>query len=259
MRAPIQTLSGSLDFRFKIVDCIVTDVSKSAPKIAGMFDAIAGRYDFLNHVLSAGIDRRWRIHAVRSLRLTGSERVLDLCTGTGDLAIALRTGDPGAARVVGVDFAAAMLAIGLDKVRRRGLADRVQLVRGDATCVPLSSGSIDAVTIAFGIRNVEDAMAACREIRRVLVPGGRLAILEFAVPTAPLVRSVYMTYFKHVLPRLGRLISHHDTAYAYLPASVGAFASPAEFASLLRAAGFVDVSSRPLTAGAVVLYSARKP
>ena len=259
MRAPIQTLSGSLDFRFKIVDCIVTDVSKSAPKIAGMFDAIAGRYDFLNHVLSAGIDRRWRTQAVRSLRLTGSERVLDLCTGTGDLAIALRTSDPGAARVVGVDFAAAMLAIGLDKVRRRGLADRVQLVRGDATRVPLSSGSIDAVTIAFGIRNVEDALAACREILRVLVPGGRLAILEFSVPTSPLVRSVYMTYFKYVLPRLGRLISRHDTAYEYLPASVGAFASPAEFASLLRAAGFVDVSSRPLTAGAVVLYSARKP
>jgi demethylmenaquinone methyltransferase/2-methoxy-6-polyprenyl-1,4-benzoquinol methylase len=224
-----------------------------------MFDAIAGRYDFLNHVLSAGIDRRWRIQAVRSLRLTGSERVLDLCTGTGDLAIALRTGDPGAAHVVGVDFAAAMLVIGLDKVRRRGLADRVQLVRGDATCVPLSSGSIDAVTIAFGIRNVEDAMAACREIVRVLVPGGRLAILEFAVPTSPLVRAVYMTYFTHVLPRLGRLISRHDTAYEYLPASVGAFASPAEFALLLRDAGFVDVSSTPLTAGAVVLYSARKP
>ena len=134
-----------------------------------MFDAIAARYDFLNHFLSAGIDRHWRTQAVRSLRLTGSERVLDLCTGTGDLAIALRTGHPGAARVVGVDFAAAMLAMGLDKVRRRGLADRVQLVRADAMRVPLSSGSTDAVTIAFGIRNVEDPQAACREMLRVLV------------------------------------------------------------------------------------------
>jgi demethylmenaquinone methyltransferase/2-methoxy-6-polyprenyl-1,4-benzoquinol methylase len=223
-----------------------------------MFDAIAARYDFLNHFLSAGIDRHWRSQAVRSLCLTGSERVLDLCTGTGDLAIALRTGRPGAARVVGVDFAAAMLAIGLDKVKRHGLADRVQLVRGDATQVPLSRDSIDAVTIAFGIRNVQDPTTACREMMRVLVSGGRLAILEFAVPDSPLVRSVYMTYFRHVLPRLGRLISRHDTAYEYLPASVGAFASPAEFASLLRATGFVDVLARPLTAGTVVLYTARK-
>jgi demethylmenaquinone methyltransferase / 2-methoxy-6-polyprenyl-1,4-benzoquinol methylase len=263
VRAPNQagrrSESGILVFRFKIIDCTVTDVSKSAPKIAGMFDAIAARYDFLNHFLSAGIDRHWRTQAVRSLRLTGSECVLDLCTGTGDLAIALRTGHPGAARVVGVDFAAAMLAMSLHKVRRRGLADRVQLVRADATRVPLSSGSTDAVTIAFGIRNVEDPEAACREMLRVLVPGGRLAILEFAVPSSPLVRSVYMSYFKHVLPRLGRLISRHDTAYEYLPASVGAFASPAEFASLLRGAGFVDVSIRTLTAGVVVLFSARKP
>ena len=125
--------------------------------------------------------------------------------------------------------------------------------------MPLSSGSLDAVTIAFGIRNVEDATAACREMLRVLVPGGRLAILEFAVPSLPVVRSVYMTYFKYVLPRLGRLISRHETAYEYLPASVGACASPAEFSSLLRRAGFVDVSSRPLTAGTVVLYGARKP
>jgi demethylmenaquinone methyltransferase/2-methoxy-6-polyprenyl-1,4-benzoquinol methylase len=237
----------------------VTDVSKSAPKIAGMFDAIARRYDFLNHFLSAGIDRHWRTQAVRSLRLTGSERVLDLCTGTGDLAIALRTGQPGAARVVGVDFAGAMLAVGLDKLKRRGLADRVQLVRADATRVPLGADSTDAVTVAFGIRNVEDPAAACVEVLRVLVPGGRLAILEFAIPSSPVFRGVYMAYFKHVLPRLGRLISRHEGAYDYLPASVGAFTSPAEFASLLRRAGFVDVSVRPLTLGAVVLYLARKP
>jgi demethylmenaquinone methyltransferase / 2-methoxy-6-polyprenyl-1,4-benzoquinol methylase len=242
-----------------MVDCIVTDVSRSAPKIAGMFDAIARRYDFLNHFLSAGIDRHWRTQAVRSLCLTGSERVLDLCTGTGDLAIALRTGSPAAARIVGVDFAGAMLAVGLDKLRRRGLADRVQLVRADATRVPLAHDSTDAVTVAFGIRNVEDPAAACREMLRVLVSGGRLAILEFAVPSSPLFRGLYMTYFKQVLPRLGRLISRHDMAYDYLPASVAAFASPAEFSSLLQRAGFVDVSARPLTRGAVVLYNARKP
>ena len=242
-----------------MIDCTVTDVSKSAPKIAGMFDAIAHRYDFLNHFLSAGIDRHWRTQAVRSLRLTGSERVLDLCTGTGDLAIALRTGRPGAARIVGVDFAGAMLAVGRDKLRRRRLADRVQLVRADATRVPLADDSTDAVTVAFGIRNVDDPAAACLEMRRVLVSGGRLAILEFAVPSSPVFRGLYMTYFKQVLPRLGRLISRHDMAYDYLPASVGAFASPAEFGALLQRAGFVDVLARPLTMGAVVLYNARKP
>jgi demethylmenaquinone methyltransferase/2-methoxy-6-polyprenyl-1,4-benzoquinol methylase len=237
----------------------VTDVSKSAPKIAGMFDAIAGRYDFLNHFLSAGTDRRWRRQAVRSLALKGSERVLDLCTGTADLAIALRTSQPGAARVVGVDFSAAMLAVGLDKVRRRGLVDRIQVLRADATRVPLPDGSIDAVTVAFGIRNVDDTAAACREMVRVLVPGGRLAILEFAVPTSRLFRAVYMWYFRHVLPRLGRLISRHEMAYEYLPASVGAFASPADFAAALRRAGFVEVTAQPLTFGSVVLYNARKP
>ena len=224
-----------------------------------MFDAIAGRYDFLNHFLSAGLDRRWRRLAVRSLGLTGAERVLDLCTGTGDLAIALRTARSGAVRVVGVDFSAVMLGVGRDKLRRRRLADRIQLVRADATRVPLPNGSMDAVTVAFGIRNVDDTAAACREMVRVLAPGGRLAILEFAVPASRPFRGIYMWYFRHVLPRLGRLISRHDMAYDYLPASVGAFASPADFLAVLRHAGFVDVSARPLTFGAVVLYNARKP
>ena len=185
--------------------------------------------------------------------------ILDLCTGTADLAIALRTGHPGAAKVVGVDFSAAMLAVGQDKLRRQGLADRIRMVRADATRVPLSSGSIDAVTVAFGIRNVDDTAAACREMVRVLVPGGRLAILEFAVPTSRPFRLVYMWYFRHILPRLGRLISRHDMAYEYLPASVGAFASPTDFAAVLRRAGFVEVTARPLTFGSVVLYNARKP
>ncbi len=178
-----------------------------------MFDAIARRYDFLNHFLSAGIDRQWRREAVRSLQLTGRERVLDVCTGTGDLAIASRTANPGAAFVIGVDFARAMLCVGLDKLRRRGLADTVQLARGDATRLPLPDASVDAATIAFGIRNVDDPGAACRELNRVLGASGRLAILEFAVPTAQPFRSLYMTYFKFILPRLGRLVSGHDAAY----------------------------------------------
>src|SRR5712671_3380842 len=178
----------------------VTDVSKSPERIAGMFDAIAGNYDFLNHLLSAGIDRRWRRRAIRSLALTGSERVLDLCTGTGDLAIAAVDARPGAARVIGVDFAAAMLRVGAEKLRQRQLDRSVTLVRGDATRIPLATGSVNGITVAFGIRNVENIELACTEIFRVLAPGGRLAVLEFAMPTTPLIRPAYQWYFNRVLP-----------------------------------------------------------
>ena len=212
----------------------MTDVSKSPAKIAGMFDAIAGRYDLLNHLLSAGIDRRWRRRAVDSLRLTGRERVLDLCTGTADLAIAALHAAPGAARVVGVDFAAAMLRAGLEKSRRARLGDRLALVRGDATRIPIADASIDAVTVAFGIRNVEQVAIACGEMHRVLKPGGRLAILEFAVPTTPGVSALYVWYLHQVLPRIGRAISRHDAAYGYLPASIGAFASWRRTAMIVR-------------------------
>jgi demethylmenaquinone methyltransferase/2-methoxy-6-polyprenyl-1,4-benzoquinol methylase len=236
----------------------VADISKAPPKIAGMFDAIARRYDFLNHLLSAGIDRRWRKAAVRSLQLTGRERVVDVCTGTADLAIASRAAQPGAALVVGVDFARAMLRVGRDKLRRRGLADVIHLARADATRLPLPAASVDAATMAFGIRNIEDPGAACRELHRVLTPGGRLAILEFAVPSDGPFRSVYMAYLTTVLPWVGRLVSGHDAAYAYLPASVSSFASPAELQALLRRAGFADISARSLTFGSVMLYTARK-
>jgi demethylmenaquinone methyltransferase/2-methoxy-6-polyprenyl-1,4-benzoquinol methylase len=236
----------------------VTDLSKSPDRIAGMFDAIAGKYDFLNHLLSAGIDRRWRKQAIRELALTGSERVLDLCTGTGDLAIAAMEARPGAARVVGVDFAAAMLQVGISKLRERRLDRSAALVRGDATCIPVATGSVDAVTVAFGIRNVDNTALACAEIFRTLAPGGRLAVLEFAMPTTPLVREAYRWYFSRVLPRIGRVVSRHNAAYTYLPASVGAFATPDEFARILRQQGFADVNARPLTFGIVYLYTAVK-
>jgi demethylmenaquinone methyltransferase / 2-methoxy-6-polyprenyl-1,4-benzoquinol methylase len=234
----------------------VTDISKSPERIAGMFDAIADRYDLLNHLLSAGIDRRWRTHAIRSLRLTGSERVLDLCTGTADLAIAAARARPAAARIVGVDFAGAMLRVGHDKLRREQLGDRVALVRGDATRIPVADAAVDAVTIAFGIRNVDQVALACREMRRVLRRGGRLAILEFAVPTTPGVSAVYLWYLHQVLPRIGRAVSRHNAAYGYLPASIGAFSTPDEFVLLLREAGFSDISTNRLTFGSVILYTA---
>ncbi|MGB7220730.1 MAG: bifunctional demethylmenaquinone methyltransferase/2-methoxy-6-polyprenyl-1,4-benzoquinol methylase UbiE [Vicinamibacterales bacterium] len=236
----------------------MTDLSKSPTRIAGMFDAIADRYDFLNHLLSAGIDRRWRRRAIRSLALTGRERVLDLCTGTADLAIGAAGARPGAARVVGVDFSGAMLQVGQGKIRSGRLTGRITLVRGDATSIPLGDSAVDAITMAFGIRNVEDPAAACREMRRVLRPGGRMAILEFAIPVTPGVRAVYLWYFNHVLPRIGRIVSRHNAAYGYLPASVGAFESPDEFVTILRQSGFVDVAAVPLTFGIVFLYTARR-
>ena len=236
----------------------MTDLSKSPERIAGMFDAIAGRYDFLNHLLSAGLDRRWRKRAIRSLALTGRERVLDLCTGTADLAIAALRSEPAAARVVGIDFARVMLRVGREKTQRERLGDRLALVRGDATRMPIAGASIDAVTIAFGIRNVDEIALACGEMRRVLKPGGRLAILEFAVPDVPGVGALYLWYLNHVLPRIGRAVSRHNDAYGYLPASIGAFASPDEFVKILRQAGFTGVSPTRLTFGSVILYTATR-
>lgn len=237
----------------------MTDLSKTPARIAGMFDAVADRYDFLNHLLSAGIDNRWRKRAVGSLRLTGRETVLDVCTGTGDLALAALARSPGARKVLGLDFAGAMLRVGLGKVRRAGLEHRLTLVRGDATRMPVADQSVEGVTVGFGIRNIENTGNACREIGRVLKPAGRLAVLEFAIPTAPVVRQAYAWYFRRVLPLIGRIVSRHGAAYSYLPASVGAFATPDEFVTILRQSGFVDVSAVPLTFGIVYLYTARRP
>ena len=223
-----------------------------------MFDAIAARYDFLNHFLSAGRDHAWRARAIRELRLPPNPRVLDLCTGTGDLAIAAVRGAHNA-RVVGVDFAAAMLRHGQDKLRAEALRHAITFVRGDATKIPLHDGWADAATIGFGIRNVVHPEIALRELLRVIKPGGRLAILELGEPVIPGVRGVYRWYFQQVLPRLGRLVSHHGSAYSYLPASVGSFPTPAEFAATISSQGFRDVRAVPLSLGIVYLYVATRP
>lgn len=231
---------------------------KTPARISSMFDAIAGRYDLLNGVLSVGLDRYWRKRAIRSLALTGVERLLDVCTGTADIAIGAARQARGAARVVGIDFSGAMLTHGLDKIRRARLDTRITLVRGDATALPIDDGMVDAVTIAFGIRNVERPDRACEELYRVLRPGGRLAILEFGVPVIRAVRPLYLWYFNHVLPRIGRAVSRHDAAYTYLPQSVGSFPAGEAFAAVLARAGFTQVESKPLSLGIVYLYSAVK-
>jgi demethylmenaquinone methyltransferase/2-methoxy-6-polyprenyl-1,4-benzoquinol methylase len=237
-----------------------TGPDKEPGRISGMFDAIAPRYDLLNHLLSGGLDVSWRKRAVAALALSGRETVLDLCTGTCDLAIAaLAAGPRGARRVLGLDFAGQMLRLGQQKLDVRGLRSRAPLVRADAMRLPVATASMDAVTIAFGIRNVIDPATACREIARVLKPGGRLAVLEFSLPTAAPVRAAYLWYFRNVLPRIGRFVSRHGSAYTYLPESVGTFLSPAEFGALVGEAGLVEVRADRMTAGVVYLYTARKP
>jgi demethylmenaquinone methyltransferase/2-methoxy-6-polyprenyl-1,4-benzoquinol methylase len=231
-----------------------TTPDKAPDRIASMFDAIAPRYDLLNHLLSAGIDRRWRARAIRSLRLAETDTLLDVCAGTADVAIEARR-RANVARVVGVDFAGAMLTLGQRKVTAAGEGRRILLVRGDAMRLPVADRSVDAVTVAFGIRNVQRPEVACGEMARVLRRGGRLAILEFGVPRIPGVSTLYSWYFTHMLPLIGRAISGHTAAYSYLPASVGTFPPPVEFMQVLRQAGFSEVRADSLTGGIVHLYT----
>ncbi len=220
-----------------------------------MFDAIAARYDLINRVLSGGLDQRWRARAVRSLDLQPTDTLVDLCTGTADVALAAA---PRAGRVIGVDFSHEMLRLGLEKVRSRALGNRIALARGDATALPLGASSADAAVISFGIRNVQEPAAALRELARVLRPGGRLAILEFGLPTSRPFRALYLWYANRLLPAVGRLISRHASAYDYLPESVSRFPPPEAFGRLLQANGFPHVEIVPLTLGVVYLYIARK-
>ncbi len=220
-----------------------------------MFDAIAARYDLVNRVLSGGLDQRWRARAVRALDLQPTDTLVDLCTGTADVALAAA---PLAGRVIGVDFSHEMLRLGLEKVRTRALGNRIALARGDATALPLRASSADAAVISFGIRNVQEPAAALRELARVLRPGGRLAILEFGLPTSRPFRALYSWYANRLLPAVGRLISRHASAYDYLPESVSRFPPPEAFGRLLQANGFPHVEIVPLTLGVVYLYIARK-
>jgi demethylmenaquinone methyltransferase/2-methoxy-6-polyprenyl-1,4-benzoquinol methylase len=225
-------------------------VRKRAGRIARMFDRIAPTYDLLNHLLSANADVGWRRKAVEMLRLRGGERGLDACCGTGDLAVALLDG--GAGEVVGTDFSPAMV-----EAARAKAGDRIRFEVADTTRLPFADASFDVATVGFGVRNLEDLDAGLRELRRVLRPGGRLAVLECSRPGNPLFRAVYHAYFMIVLPVIGNLVSGGaDNAYAYLPRSVLAFPGPEAFAARLRAAGFSRVEVRPLSLGIVCVHLA---
>jgi len=221
-------------------------------EVRAMFDRIAPRYDLLNRLLSAGIDRRWRRQCVDDLDFRTPSRVLDVCTGTADLIVELLRRDPGHT-AVGVDLSAEMLSRGVSKLARHGLASRSALAAADAQHLPLPAASFDGATIGFGIRNVGGREEALRELARVLRPGARLVILEFGVPPGAL-GAAYRFYFGRVLPRIGAWVSGDGGAYRYLPESVARFPPPNEFAALMERAGFDRVRYRKLTLGIAHLY-----
>ena len=221
-----------------------------------MFAEIAPRYDLVNRVLSLGVDRAWRKAAVRELGLAPGEHVLDACTGTGDLALALAR---ASVRVTGTDFCAEMLVHGQPKSLPASVA-RPRWLAADTLCLPFASGTFDAATVAFGIRNVSDPVAGLAELRRVVRPGGRIVILEFCQPRVPLVRGLYLFYFRRVLPRVGRWISGERLgAYSYLPSSVMAFPEREAFLELMTRAGLGSPRYRLLTCGIAALYRAEVP
>jgi demethylmenaquinone methyltransferase / 2-methoxy-6-polyprenyl-1,4-benzoquinol methylase len=220
-----------------------------------MFDRIAARYDTVNRVLSLGLDQRWRRRVVRALGDLGEHpRVLDVATGTGDLAIEIARTWPGAT-VVGLDPSPGMLAIAGKKLAKRGLADRVTLVEGDAQALPQQSCEMDAATIAFGIRNVPDRGLGLRELARVVRPGGRIAVLELGEPKRGLLAAAARFHSHHFVPRIGALLSG-SREYRYLQRSVAAFPPAEQFAELMRASGLKVLEVSPMTFGVCTLYLA---
>ena len=222
-------------------------------QVRTMFDRIAPRYDLLNHTLSSHIDRLWRRRAVRILRRRNPEHVLDLATGTGDLAVALARGIPGV-RVTGVDLSEGMLDVARRKVAACGLGGRIELLQGDAEHLALADASVDAATVAFGVRNFGDLEAGLGELARTIRPGGAVVILEFSRPRNPLFRAVYEFYSGRILPRIGGAVSRDRRAYEYLPASVGAFPAPEDFMRLMERAGFRNCCARSQSFGIAQIY-----
>jgi len=235
----------------------MTNLTEKGRGIRDMFQNIAPRYDLLNRLLSFGIDRRWRTFAVRQLQIPEQGRVLDIATGTGDVAleVAARTAD--SVRIVGEDFTQGMLLHGREKIAASAYAHRIELVNAPCEAIPHPDAVFDGITIAFGIRNVVDRAAGLREMCRVLKPGGRAVILEFSTPCNSLFRAVYLFYFRHLLPAIGGLLSRRS-AYQYLPDSVLEFPARDDFRRMMLDAGFADVVYHDLTGGIVTVYVGRK-
>lgn len=228
-------------------------------EVRTMFDRIAPKYDLLNHTLSAGIDKLWRRRVVKMVRREEPKLILDVATGTGDLAIALARRIPHA-RIVAVDLSEGMLAEARRKVENAGLTEAIELKQGAAEHLDeLSEGIFDVVTVAFGVRNFDNMEAGLRELYRLLRPGGKLVVLEFSNPTHPLIAGLYRWYSHAILPRIGGAISKDRSAYEYLPASVDEFPSPDSFRRLLTEIGFCEAGSRSQSLGIAQIHSATKP
>jgi demethylmenaquinone methyltransferase/2-methoxy-6-polyprenyl-1,4-benzoquinol methylase len=224
--------------------------------VRSLFNDISGRYDLLNHLLSGGIDRRWRRRAIDTLRDLRPRRILDVATGTADLAIAALRLDPE--QVVGVDIAERMLEQGRAKLARIGASGRITLATGDAESLQFPPGSFDAATVAFGVRNFEDLSRGLAGMHAVLRPGGQIVILEFSRPARTPFRQLYLWYFRYILPLIGRLVSSHPEAYTYLPDTVMQFPEGKEFLAILSRAGFTDLREERLTGGIATIYTGTK-
>jgi demethylmenaquinone methyltransferase / 2-methoxy-6-polyprenyl-1,4-benzoquinol methylase len=245
--------------QFNPVAKIVPDVASQADKktqVADMFNSIASNYDFLNHFLSLGIDKGWRKKAVQELVAIQAKKILDVATGTADLAIAAADANPD--RITGIDIADQMLAIGREKIANKQLSGLITLANGDSEAMPFNDNEFDAVTCAYGVRNFAHLEAGLKEMYRVLRPGGKVVILEFSQPDTFPMKQLYHFYFLHVLPLLGSLLSKHKSAYTYLPESVMSFPQGRDFCEILESCGFKKAAGKPLTMGVTSLYTGVK-
>ena len=225
--------------------------------IAAMFDRISPKYDVLNHLLSFNRDKAWRRKTAKAVTQSHPKTILDLATGTADLAIALAKRNPESF-IIGMDISEKMLEIGRRKVAKEGLGSQIELRNGDAASLPFGDNAFDAVTVAFGVRNFEDLDRGITEIHRVLKPNGKAFILEFSMPEKFPIKQLYRLYFKHLLPRIGRTVSKDSNAYDYLPASVERFPKPNAFLHILGQSGFTNALAKPMTFGIVTLYTTYK-
>ena len=230
-------------------------VDKSSQRVRRMFGEIAPSYDRMNHLLSLNVDRYWRWRTVRILRPEGPEPILDICTGTGDLALAFYRFTGGKTPIVAADFCPEMLAIGEEKKRRRGIGEMLTFQEADAENLPFEDNHFQVVSVAFGLRNVASTDRGLAEMTRVCKPGGKVGVLEFSQPAWQPFKALYGWYFRHILPRIGQFLARNQSqAYSYLPESVGQFPSGEALAERMRAAGLSNVKYYPLTLGIATLY-----
>lgn len=234
-------------------------VDKSQQRVRSMFAEIADRYDLMNHLLSANVDRYWRRVMVRQLAAETDDPILDVCTGTGDLALAFWKAQGGRVPVVGIDFCRPMLDHAKRKQLRHSIDPTLQFVEADALELPLPDNHFQRVVVAFGLRNLADPIRGLQEMYRVSRPQGRLGILEFSLPRRQPLRTLYGLYFRHLLPRIGQFLANNaQSAYQYLPASVSEFPAGQQLAQWIRAGGWSQITFRPLSWGIATLYTAVK-